>query len=99
LAVGSGVNFPELLLKMAKGESFEPVTDYQEGFLGGWFFPGEVLSFLSRPDKAQGLKELLSRPQNQDFIYSPEDWRPLAGKILSGINWLFYPELRRILKK
>lgn len=49
LAISCGVNFPLLLLKMAKGESL-PAAKYAVGQVFRWF-PEDFLNFISKPNK------------------------------------------------
>lgn len=96
LAVSSGVNFPLLLIKTARGENF-PFPSYPSGVKGGWFFPGGVLRALSRP--LPGFPDLFRHLGAKDFVASRDDALPLLGKLLSALNWPFFPELRRALRK
>jgi len=99
LAVACGVNFPYLLLSQALGEDFAPVKEYKVGVMGKWLFPGEILRLLSHPKMGTAFKEMLTTVNAEDFIYSRKDPLPLLGKMLSGVNLLFMPELRKIIKK
>ncbi len=51
LPIAAGVNFPLLLLKMALGESLQAVFDYHVGVRARWLIPGDILHFLSNPDR------------------------------------------------
>ena len=47
LAIDSGVNFPSILAKIAKGEKINPVMDYRVGIKTRWFW-GDVDALLTR---------------------------------------------------
>jgi predicted ATP-grasp superfamily ATP-dependent carboligase len=51
LAIVAGVDFPALLCRMALGEKVDPVLDYRAGVQCRWFFPGDVMHFLSNPER------------------------------------------------
>lgn len=51
LAIVSGVDFPALLCADALGEPVTPVLDYRLGVQCRWLFPGDVMHFLSNPDR------------------------------------------------
>lgn len=51
LSIVSGVNFPVLIYKMAMGEKFKPVFKYRVGVRCRWLIPGDVLHFVSNPDR------------------------------------------------
>ncbi len=57
LAIDSGVNFPSILVKMAKGEKVKPVLDYKVGVKSRWFW-GDVdvlLTLLFKKRKTLNL--------------------------------------------
>ena len=51
LPIVSGVNFPVLLYKMAMGENFKPVFKYKVGVRCRWLIPGDILHFISNPNR------------------------------------------------
>jgi len=51
LPVASGVNFPLLLMQMARGEAIKPIFDYRAGVRARWLIPGDILHFLSNPNR------------------------------------------------
>ena len=51
LAIVSGVDFPYLILKMARGETFEPILHYTVGKRCRWLLFGDILHFLNNPDR------------------------------------------------
>ena len=51
LAIVSGVDFPRLLCASALGETVTPVFEYRLGVQCRWLFPGDVMHFLSNPDR------------------------------------------------
>ncbi len=48
LAVRSGVDFPVLYAKLARGERISPVKEYKFGTRCRWLIPGEILRYLSQ---------------------------------------------------
>jgi predicted ATP-grasp superfamily ATP-dependent carboligase len=51
LALCAGVNFPLLYHRLALGQSFAPVLDFDEEAGCRWLWPGDILHFLSNPDR------------------------------------------------
>jgi predicted ATP-grasp superfamily ATP-dependent carboligase len=100
LPIACGVNFPYLLYKSATGQEFEPVHSYLTGQKLRWFFPGDMLHFISNPERLKLLPEFfaLGAKDTRDGIFSWQDPLPLAGKLLSSLYFLSNPELRRSLQ-
>jgi predicted ATP-grasp superfamily ATP-dependent carboligase len=51
LAVSCGVDFPFLLYQVARGRPVIPIHEYAVGQRCRWLLPGDVLHFLSNPDR------------------------------------------------
>lgn len=51
LAIAAGVDFPALLCRMALGEPIEPVLAHRAGVRCRWLFPGDLMHFLSNPER------------------------------------------------
>jgi hypothetical protein len=51
LAIVSGVDFPYLILKMARRESFEPILHYAVGKRFRWLLLGDFLHFFNNPQR------------------------------------------------
>lgn len=92
----AGVDFPEILHRMASGESMEPVRDYHAGrYLR--FLPGDMLWFMT-----VGRKRWLSRPSFFDFfnprttyqICSTRDVGPIVGYLVENLRVALDPRER-----
>ena len=99
LAVFSGVDFPYLIYRMAKGESFEPVLTYGVGRRCRWLLPGDLFHFLWNPNRFH-----LSPPFFDFFhentcydIISREDPWPVLGRVLTLLVLLYDRDMRRFL--
>lgn len=97
LAVEAGVDFPTLLVKWARGETFEPVTAWAEGVRARVFFPGDVLHWLRNPDRASMNPSLLDFSARDDY-WRRDDPAPAAALALSVLTGLFHREWRRFLR-
>jgi predicted ATP-grasp superfamily ATP-dependent carboligase len=99
LSILSGVDFPYLLYRMIIEGDIEPVLDYSEGIRCRWLLPGDILWFLSAPNKAKNLKEFLKFDCPDDII-SWEDPGPMLGFTLATLRYAFDAEMRKfILRK
>ncbi|HEY5998539.1 MAG TPA: ATP-grasp domain-containing protein [bacterium] len=88
LAVRAGVDFPLLYARAARGEQLGPPPRYREGVRCRWMIPGEILRFLSEPDREplrlffQGLPGLAEE-------WDRSDVRGLAATVVcTGVNAL-----------
>jgi predicted ATP-grasp superfamily ATP-dependent carboligase len=99
LAIVSGVDFPYLILRMAKRESFEPILHYAVGKRFRWLLLGDILHFLNNPNR------LHLRPSFFDFfdpdtfydIISKDDPFPFFGSVATFFTFLYDPEMKRFL--
>jgi predicted ATP-grasp superfamily ATP-dependent carboligase len=73
LAIVSGVDFPALLCRLALGERIEPVLDHPTGVQCRWLFPGDVMHFLSNPDRFR-LRPSFFRFVGPELHYDVESW-------------------------
>ena len=88
LAVRSGVNFPFLYAQVAKGVELPAIPDprvtgYRIGLRCRWFFPGEILRFLTqpRPERESIFTFFKGLPQ----LAEEWDWQDLRGAIATVI--------------
>ncbi|MCD6572938.1 MAG: ATP-grasp domain-containing protein, partial [Thermoplasmata archaeon] len=88
LSILAGVDFPYLLYRMIMNEDIEPVLDYKEGVKCRWLLPGDILWFLTSPNKLKNLPEFLKFNTNYDIL-SLEDPMPTLGFILATARYLF----------
>jgi predicted ATP-grasp superfamily ATP-dependent carboligase len=92
LAVVSGVDFPALLCRDALGERVVPVLDYPAGVQCRWLFPGDVMHFLSNPDRLR-LEPSFFRFFGPELHYDIGSWADpvpallvLAGALAQGVR-------------
>jgi len=101
LAVQAGVNFPYLLYRMSRGESFKPVEHYQIGKRCRWLLPGDILHFIYNPKRSNLLPEFFNfwdRNTVYDIV-SIEDPLPTLGRILTPLTFLYNADMKERLKK
>jgi predicted ATP-grasp superfamily ATP-dependent carboligase len=101
LAILSGVDFPYLILKMARGETPEPVLHYATGKRCRWLLFGEILHFLSNPHRFHlrpSFFHFLDADTFDDII-SREDSFPILGAMASFFTFLYDPEMKRFLER
>lgn len=95
LAVYSGVDFPYLLYEIATKGDVDPVFDYELGKKVRWLFPGDILWFLSSPNKLKALPDFLKfRGMGYDtFSYS--DPLPVLGSAIYSLKSTLRKESRK----
>ncbi len=101
LAIVSGVDFPCLLLRMARRESFEPVLRYKVGKRFRWLLLGDILHFLNNPNRFR-LRPPFFRffdPNTSYDIFSRDDPLPLLGSLATFFTFLYDPEMKRFLER
>jgi predicted ATP-grasp superfamily ATP-dependent carboligase len=101
LAIVSGVDFPYLILKMARGEKFKPVLHYPVGRRCRWLLFGDILHFLTNPERFH-LRPSFFRffePNTFYDIISREDPLPVLGAMATFSTFLYDPEMKRFLER
>lgn len=101
LAILSGVDFPYLILRLARGENFEPVLHYEVGKRCRWLLLGDILHFLKNPDRFH-LNPPFFRffdPNTAEDIISKEDPIPILGAMATLFTFLYDPEMKRFLER
>ncbi|MBW2039936.1 MAG: ATP-grasp domain-containing protein [Deltaproteobacteria bacterium] len=99
LAIQAGVDFPCLLYKMAMGEEFDPVLEYELGKRCRWLLPGDILHFLTNPRRFH-LKPSFFQFRGMAYdILSQEDPLPTMGRFLTLFSLLWDGDLRRLLQR
>jgi predicted ATP-grasp superfamily ATP-dependent carboligase len=99
LAIHAGVDFPALLYKMAMGEEFDPVLEYTVGARCRWLLPGDILHFLTNPNRFH-LKPSFFQFRGMAYdILSGDDPMPTVGRFLTLFSLLWDADLRRFLKR
>jgi len=100
LAIAAGVNFPYLLLKMARGESFKPVDRYTIGKKCRWLLPGDLLHFIHNPRRAR-LQPPFFSFWNKNTVYdivSLNDPLPTIARALTPLTFLYDADMQRRLQ-
>ena len=101
LALQCGVNFPHLLLRVARGEKVAEVRDYPVGRKCRWLLPGDLLHFLQNPRRMR-LDPSFFRFRDGDTGYdicSLRDPLPVLGRVLTGLILLTDPDMKARLRE
>ena len=101
LAIVSGVDFPYLILKMARGESFEPILSYTVGKRCRWLLLGDILHFLNNPNRFHLRPSFFQffDPNTSYDIISGDDLFPVMGSAATFFTFLYDPEMKRFLER
>jgi predicted ATP-grasp superfamily ATP-dependent carboligase len=101
LAIISGVDFPYLILKMARGDQFDPVLDYTLGKRCRWLLFGDILHFLNNPHRFHLDPSFFQffDPDTSYDIISREDPLPILGAMATFSTFLYDPEMKRFLER
>jgi predicted ATP-grasp superfamily ATP-dependent carboligase len=82
LSVAAGVDFPWLAVRVALGEEFSPVVDYQVGLRFRWIFD-DLLHMLARPSSTGSIaRDIANRSVRSDL-----DRRDLTPTAVDGIRF------------
>ena len=98
LAIASGVNFPALLLKVATGEEFVPVFDYETGVRCRWLVPGDILHFMANHDRFHLSPSFFQfRAANLHYDdFAADDVGGSIGTVLASMAGLFSPHMWKV---
>jgi predicted ATP-grasp superfamily ATP-dependent carboligase len=101
LAILSGVDFPYLILKMARGETVEPVLHYPTGTRCRWLLFGDILHFLNNPHRFHLDPSFFHffDPDTSYDIISKDDAGPILGAMATFFTFLYDREMRRFLER
>jgi hypothetical protein len=69
-------------------KDIEPLKDYKEGIQCRWLLPGDILWYVTSPNKAKNMKELM-RFDISDDILSWDDPGPTFGFFAATMRYLF----------
>jgi len=97
LAIESGMDFPYLLFRLAIDGDIEPVSDYKKGVMCRWLIPGDIMHFISNPDRF-GLTPGFFNFTIKDDIISLRDPLPVLGRLSSILTFLYDKEIRKLFK-
>ena len=101
LAIVSGVDFPYLILRIARREKFQPVLHYATGKRFRWLLLGDILHFLKNPNRFH-LHPSFFRffdPNTFYDVFSKDDLFPFLGSVATFFTFLYDPEMKRFLEK
>ena len=101
LAIVSGVDFPYLILKMARGETVEPILHYPTGKRCRWLLFGDILHFLNHPHRFHLDPSFFHffDPDTPYDIISTDDPVPILGAMATFLTFLYDPEMKRFLER
>jgi predicted ATP-grasp superfamily ATP-dependent carboligase len=101
LAIISGVDFPYLILKLAKGENFKPILHYTVGKRFRWLLLGDFLHFFNNPQRFRLHPSFLDffDPNTCYDVISIDDPLPFLGSVATLFTFLYDPEMKRFLKR
>ena len=101
LAIDSGVDFPYLIFKMARGETFQPVLHYEAGRRCRWLLWGDILHFVTNPHRFSLHPSFFRffEPNTSYDIISKDDPVPVLGSMATGFTFLYDPEMKRFLER
>jgi predicted ATP-grasp superfamily ATP-dependent carboligase len=98
LAIESGIDFPFLLWKLAAEGDVEPVFDYEKGVMIRWLIPGDILHFISNPDRFRMDPGFFDFSVKDDII-SLHDPLPTVGRLLSAFTLISDSEMRGLIRR
>lgn len=101
LAIEAGVDIPYLLYNLVVNEAVEQIFNYKIGTKWRWFFPQDLLWFLTAQDRASSLKSFFSFIDN-DLHYaamSLSDLGPSLGIIMQSLRFITNKERRNFMFK
>ena len=101
LSIVAGVNFPYLLYRLSRGETFGPVEHYKLGVRCRWMLPGDILHFIHNPRRASLIHDFFRfRDNNTAYdILSLTDPLPVIGRLMTPLTFLYDRDMKYRLKK
>lgn len=101
LAIASGVNFPYLIYRMARGENIQPVNSYRIGKKSRWLLPGDILHFIHYPQRSRLVPEFFNFwDANTVYdIVSLKDPLPTFARILTPLTFIYDYDMKLRLKQ
>jgi predicted ATP-grasp superfamily ATP-dependent carboligase len=101
LAIASGVDFPYLMLRMARGERFSPILRYAVGKRFRWLLLGDILHFLKNPNRFHLDPSFFHffDPHTCYDVFSKDDPLPFLGSVATLLTFLYDPEMKRFLER
>jgi predicted ATP-grasp superfamily ATP-dependent carboligase len=101
LAIISGVDFPYLILRMARRERFEPIFRYAVGKRFRWLLLGDILHFVKNPNRFHLDPSFFQffDPNTSYDVLSKDDPLPFLGSVATFFTFLYDPEMKRFLER
>ena len=98
LANAAGTNFPYLLYQMAMGDEVKPQFDYPAGIRCRWLVPGDILHFLSNPDRFRMDPSFFSftGPGLHYDDFAADDWRGSVATVLCTAAQAMRPDMWKL---
>lgn len=98
-SISSGIEFPNLILKLGMNNEVHPPERYDTELVYRWFLPNEILWFLNSNEKLQDGRELLSFNKKKECygIMSTNDIMPIFGTAIQSAQWMLDSEKRQII--
>ena len=100
LAIEAGVNFPYLLLRLARGENVKPVEHYAIGKQCRWLLPGDLMHYIHNSRRAlmkPSFFNFFSKDTAYDIL-SLRDPLPTLARILTPLTFLYDTDMQQRLK-
>lgn len=87
LSIRCGVDFPWILYQLACGnDDMEPILNYRVGVKGRTVFPGDILHFISNPNRWRLDPPFWSLKIADDILSRDDPW-PTIGFMLSALRY------------
>ena len=99
LAVCSGMDLPYYLFKMVVQNDRTKYTEYRCGQYLRWLLPGEILHFITNPNRSKILKDFFNffDRNTKYYIISKEDPLPILGIMIVSFLGLFKGQLSKFI--
>lgn len=99
MAVCSGLDLPYILYRMVLFDDASEYTEYRPETYLRWLIPGDILHFISNPDRRHILRDFVKFfDKNLHYaIISKDDPLPTLGIIISSLAGLFDKHTRQLV--
>ena len=93
LATQCGIDFPFLLTQQLMKQPLDNTSSYSAGRLSRWLIPGDILHFLTSPDRFKLCPSFFDFSGSQDGLLSIRDPLPTGVTIMYMLSRGFRPEV------
>jgi predicted ATP-grasp superfamily ATP-dependent carboligase len=99
MAVCSGLDLPYILYKMIVCGDNTTYNDYKEEQYLRWFLPGEILHFITNPDRFKLKNDFFKfhRKNLHYCIISKDDPLPISALMINALKAVFEKHTRRLV--